>query len=145
MPRGPLAASRADSGTGAQSLPEVPACSLPSAGRVREGGEWHGSVQLEVAQNVGWDQRRFAAPAHHQFSMFSHAGLALEASWSHPTLKLARAVGRVVNQLDNPLPSPALPAEGREENRADREVIAAPFLSERRPEQRAGIAFALAT
>ncbi len=34
----------------------------------------------------------------------------------------------MANQLDNPPPSPALPAEGREENRADREVIALPFL-----------------
>ena len=35
----------------------------------------------------------------------------------------------MVNQLDHPPPSPALPAEGREENRAEREVIAAPFLN----------------
>ncbi len=56
--------------------------------------EWrHGSVQFEVAQNVGWDQRRFAALAHHQFSKVFHGGPALEASWSHPTLKLGRTVG----------------------------------------------------
>ena len=36
---------------------------------------------------VGWDQRRFAAPVHHEFSMFPDGGPALEASWSHPTLK----------------------------------------------------------
>ena len=29
-----------------------------------------GSVQLELAQDVGWDQWRFAAPAHRQFSKF---------------------------------------------------------------------------
>ncbi len=53
----------------------------------------HGSVQFEVAQNVGWDQRRFAAPAHHQFLKVFHGGPALEASLSHPTLKLGRASG----------------------------------------------------
>ena len=45
-----------------------------------------------AGQDVGWDQRRFAAPAHQQFSMFHDGGPALEASWSHPTLKLGRAV-----------------------------------------------------
>ena len=44
-----------------------------------------GSVQLELAQDVGWDQWRFAAPAHRQFSKIFHGGPALEASWSHPT------------------------------------------------------------
>ena len=36
---------------------------------------------------VGWDQRRFAAPAHHDDQRFHHGGPALEASLSHPTLK----------------------------------------------------------
>ena len=52
----------------------------------------HGSVQFEVAKNVEWDQRRFAAPAHQQFSKIPHGGPALEASLSHPTLKRGRAV-----------------------------------------------------
>ncbi len=41
---------------------------------------------FEAGQNVGWDQRCFAAPAHQQFSMFHDGGPALEASWSHPTM-----------------------------------------------------------
>ena len=44
------------------------------------------------AKVVGWDQRRFAAPAHHDFSTIHDGGLALEASWSHPTLKQAMAL-----------------------------------------------------
>ena len=44
-----------------------------------------GSVQLELAQDVGWDQWRFATPAHRQFLIFFHGEPALEASWSHPT------------------------------------------------------------
>ena len=44
------------------------------------------------AQSVGWDQRRFVAPAHHDFSTFPDGGPALEASWSHPTLKKAMAL-----------------------------------------------------
>ena len=32
-------------------------------------------------------QRRFAAPAHQNFSTFPNGGPALEASWSHTTLK----------------------------------------------------------
>ena len=40
---------------------------------------------------VGWDQWRFAAPAHHHFSMFLHGEPALEASLSHPTLKQGAA------------------------------------------------------
>ena len=47
---------------------------------------WHGSVQFEFAEHVGWDQRRFAAPAHHDFPLRRDGGPALEASWSHPTL-----------------------------------------------------------
>ena len=38
---------------------------------------------------VGWDQRRFAAPAHHSMNNAINdsemGGPALEASWSHPT------------------------------------------------------------
>jgi len=34
---------------------------------------------------VGWDQRRFAAPAHHETVASSDGGPALEASLSHPT------------------------------------------------------------
>jgi len=47
----------------------------------------HGQCLFEAGQDVGWDQWRFAAPAHHQFSTFPYGGPALEASWSHPTLK----------------------------------------------------------
>ena len=35
---------------------------------------------------VGWDQRRFAAPVHHEFSTFPDGGPALEASWPRPPL-----------------------------------------------------------
>ena len=55
-------------------------------------------------QPVGWDQRRFAAPAHHDFSMFPDGGPALEASWSHPTLKKATAL------VGSPVPSTPAPA-----------------------------------
>ena len=51
-----------------------------------------GQCLFESEQDVGWDQRRFAAPAHQQFSMFHDGRLALEASWSHPTLKKAMAL-----------------------------------------------------
>ncbi len=44
------------------------------------------------AKPVGWDQRRFAAPAHQDFSTFPDGGPALEASWSHPTLNKAMAL-----------------------------------------------------
>ena len=37
------------------------------------------------AKPVGGGQWRFAAPAHHDFSMFSDGAPALEASLSHPT------------------------------------------------------------
>ena len=40
--------------------------------------------KVEHIAKVGWDQRRFAAPAHQQFSKFPYGGSALEASWSHP-------------------------------------------------------------
>ncbi len=42
--------------------------------------------------SVGWDQRRFAAPAHHHVGRFHDGGPALEASLSHPTLKMAMAL-----------------------------------------------------
>ena len=51
-----------------------------------------GQCFFGTGQDVGWDQRRFAAPAHHQFSKVHHGGPALEASWSHPTLKKAMAL-----------------------------------------------------
>ena len=43
----------------------------------------------QVATPVGWDQRRFAAPAHHDGATISDGGPALEASLSHPTSKLS--------------------------------------------------------
>ena len=51
-----------------------------------------GECFFEAAQDVGWDQRRFTAPARQQFSMFHNGGPTLEASWSHPTLKKAMAL-----------------------------------------------------
>ena len=57
-------------------------------------GSLYGSAQFEVVQTVEWDQQRFAAQANHQFSNVFHGGSALEASWSHLTLKLGRAMGR---------------------------------------------------
>ena len=53
------------------------------------------------AGEVGWDQWRFAAPAHHEFTTFPFGGPALEATWSHPTLKLPTALvvgGSVVSK-----------------------------------------------
>ena len=40
---------------------------------------------LKQLATVGWDQRRFAAPAHQEVSTRSDGGPALEASLSHPT------------------------------------------------------------
>ena len=37
----------------------------------------------------------------------------------------------MAKHLDNAPPSPALPAEGREENQTDREIVASPFLKAR--------------
>ncbi len=51
-----------------------------------------GQCLFESEQDVGWDQRRFAAPAHQQFSMLPDGGPALQANWSHPTLKKAMAL-----------------------------------------------------
>ena len=48
---------------------------------------------------VGWDQRRFAAPAHHEFSPFPVGGPALEASLSHPTLNKAMALADIAAPL----------------------------------------------
>ena len=47
---------------------------------------------FEAGEDVGWDQRRVAAPAHQKFAMFSDGGPALEASWSHPTIQKAMAL-----------------------------------------------------
>ena len=51
-----------------------------------------GQCLFEAGPDVGWDQRRFAAPAHHDFWMFPDGGPALEASLSHPTMKQAMAL-----------------------------------------------------
>ena len=53
---------------------------------------------MEDVTKVGWNQRRFAAPAHHQFSTFPDGGPALEASWSHPTLKKRVGLRSFVDQ-----------------------------------------------
>ena len=47
---------------------------------------------LKLGRKLGWDQRRFAAPAHQQFSMFPDGEPALEANWSHLTLNKAMAL-----------------------------------------------------
>ena len=39
-------------GNGGASLPEFPSCSLPSAERVREGGEWQLEVRLTVLRRT---------------------------------------------------------------------------------------------
>ena len=55
---------------------------------------------FDAGQDVGWDQWRFAAQAHHQFSTFPDGGPALEASWSHPTLKMPITLVYSQNRLD---------------------------------------------
>ncbi len=60
---------------------------MQRAATARGGHRLVGSAKL-----VGWDQWRFAAPAHHEFSTFPEGGPALEASLSHPTLKKAMAL-----------------------------------------------------
>ncbi len=40
---------------------------------------------LQRLETVGWDQRRFAAPAHHEVSTLPIGGPTLEAGLSHPT------------------------------------------------------------
>ena len=59
----------------------------------------HGT-KFQGQQDVGWDQRRFAAPAHHQFLMFSDDGPALEVNWSQPTLccEFRLAIGVQINK-----------------------------------------------
>ena len=57
--------------------------------------EYHDNARNKATPNVGWDQRRFAAPAHHVFSTIPDGGPALEARWSHPTLNMGRAVGGI--------------------------------------------------
>ena len=59
-----------------------------------EGVRGQGQCLYDAGQEVGWDQRRFAAPAHHEFATFPDGGLALEASWSHPTLNKAMALSQ---------------------------------------------------
>ena len=51
-----------------------------------------GQCLFESEQDGGWDRRRFVVPVHQQFSMFQEGGPALEASRSHPALKLAMAL-----------------------------------------------------
>ena len=51
-----------------------------------------GNRLVGAASLVEWDQRRFVAPAHHDFSTIPNGGPALEASWSHPTSKKAMAL-----------------------------------------------------
>ena len=48
---------------------------------------------LDAGSDVGWDQRRFAAPAHQDSSTFRDGGPALEANLSHPTMKKLIALG----------------------------------------------------
>ncbi len=65
-----------------------------------------------TAQAVGRDKWRFAAPAHHDFSTFPDGGPALEASWSHPTLKKAMALSASLSLerlLNNPMRVTTLP------------------------------------
>ena len=44
-----------------------------------------GQRSSDEASAVGWDQRRFAAPAHHERGETDNGGPAPEAGWSHPT------------------------------------------------------------
>ena len=44
-----------------------------------------GDRAMESANAAGWDQRRFAAPAHHERGANQDGGPAPEAGWSHPT------------------------------------------------------------
>ena len=60
----------------------------PVAKDLADGGTGH--CLGESAKPVGWDQRRFAAPAHHERATYPVGGPALELSWSHPTLKDVR-------------------------------------------------------
>ena len=70
-----------------------PKCDLRRRPRGVNEGVDQGHRLVWSAQPVGRDQRRFAAPAHHDFSKFPDGGPAIEASWSHPTLKKAIAPG----------------------------------------------------
>ena len=54
----------------------------------------HGGPICETTQSAEWDQRRFAAPAHQQFTTLSGGGPALEASWSHPTAFARRRISQ---------------------------------------------------
>ena len=72
---------------------------------------------------AGWDLRRFAALAHHDFSTFSSGGPALEANWSHPTLKKQIALGRATRRSS----TFARPAGGQQ--RLQRATFAGRFFS----------------
>ena len=52
---------------------------------MKDGAIEQGHRLVEAGRCVGWDQWRFAAPAHHDFSSYHDGGPALEASLSHPT------------------------------------------------------------
>ena len=73
------------------------------------------AIALLIMGAVGWDQRRFAAPAHRIFKRLLDGGPALEASWSHPTLKWAMALAVAFTPLANPPAgqdtSPSLPGD----------------------------------
>ncbi len=58
-------------------------------------GSCQGHRLVWSAKLAVWDQWRFAAPAHTDFSTFPDGGPALELSWSHPTLNKAMALGSV--------------------------------------------------
>jgi hypothetical protein len=44
-----------------------------------------GQVHFEAGEEVGWDQGRFAAPTHHEFTLFHDGGPTLGVSWAHPS------------------------------------------------------------
>ena len=50
---------------------------------------------------AGWDLRRFAALAHHDFSTFSSGGPALETSWSPPYIENADCPGEIFGTRAN--------------------------------------------
>ena len=59
-----------------------------------------GNAFLKAGKAPGWDQRRVAAQAHHQFSTFPDGETALEASESHPNMKKPIALADTVNNVD---------------------------------------------
>ncbi len=60
--------------------------------------------------DVGWDQWRFAAPAHHETATLSDGGPALETSWSHPTVMADTTKPWLVSEEEGP--AGGLPYEG---------------------------------